>query len=170
MRLVLAAITSPSWGMYSGYELYENTPVREGSEEYIDSEKYQHRPRDWSTPDSLAPMVARVNRIRRRHREAIALLPTLRLHHVDSDQLLAVSRSSHDGRDAVLLVCNLDPFNVAEASCWPDLEALGVAGAANLRMHDELNDATYTWKAGGNYVLLDPGKTPAHVFSVTARP
>jgi starch synthase (maltosyl-transferring) len=168
VRLVLAAITAPSWGMYSGYELYEDAPAKEGSEEYLHSEKYQHRPRDWSYPGSLAPMVRRVNAIRGRHREAIALLRTLRLHYVDSDSVLAVSRRSDDGGDVLLMLCNLDPHNVAEASCWPDLEALGLSGAKGLRMHDELNDATFTWNTQGNYILLDPAKTPAHVFSVSA--
>ncbi|HEV3234487.1 MAG TPA: alpha-1,4-glucan--maltose-1-phosphate maltosyltransferase [Candidatus Dormibacteraeota bacterium] len=166
LRLVLAAITAPSWGMYSGYELYEDTPLREGSEEYLDSEKYQYRPRDWSRADSLAPMITRVNDIRRRHHEAIALLRTLRLHHVDSDQVLAVSRRPHGGGDALLLVCNLDPHNVVEATCWPDLDALGLGGTTKLKVHDELTGASYSWSSGGNYVRLDPKKTPAHIFSV----
>ncbi|MFY9616398.1 MAG: alpha-1,4-glucan--maltose-1-phosphate maltosyltransferase, partial [Candidatus Dormiibacterota bacterium] len=167
LRLVLAAITAPCWGMYSGYELYENTPLREGSEEYLDSEKYQYRRRDWSRADSLAPMITKVNDIRRRHHEAIALLRTLRLHHVDSDQVLAVSRRSHAGDDALLLVCNLDPHNVVEATCWPDVDALGLGGATKLKVHDELTGANYSWSSGGNYVRLDPRKTPAHLFSVS---
>ena len=166
MRLVLAAITCPSWGMYSGYELYESTPVREGSEEYLDSEKYQYRPRDWSRPDSLAPMIARLNAIRRQHREAIAFLPSLHLHYSDSDHVLAVSRRSQAGDDAILMVCNLDPFNVRECTCWLDLESLGLGNVNHFAVHDELSDTTYEWSSGGNYVRLDPRKTPAHVFAV----
>src|SRR5207245_10759575 len=110
----------------SGYERFENTPLREGSEEYLDSEKYQYRPRDWHRPGSLAPMVARVNQIRRRHREAIALFDTLRLHHVDSPEVMGFSRADAQRRDNLLVIVNLDPHNVREATAWPDLEALGV--------------------------------------------
>src|SRR4029077_2250913 len=82
LRAALAAIKSTSWGMYSGYELCEATAVREGSEEYLNSEKYQLRPRDWSQSGSIAPFIGRLNEIRNSHRGAIAQLTTLRTHHM----------------------------------------------------------------------------------------
>ncbi|HEX4578594.1 MAG TPA: maltotransferase domain-containing protein [Candidatus Dormibacteraeota bacterium] len=164
LRLVLAAMTAPSWGMYSGYELYENVAVRPGSEEYRDSEKYQLRPRDWNDPASLAPMVRVVNDIRRRHREAIALLGTLRVHHIDSDRMLCVSRMSDDGADVLLVIVNLDPHQAHEATTWLDLAALGIPASAPFAAHDELTDTTYWWRGAANYVRLDPAVQPAHII------
>jgi starch synthase (maltosyl-transferring) len=167
LRLVLAAITCPSWGMYSGYELYENTPLRPGSEEYLDSEKYQYRRRDWNRKDSLAPMIAKVNRARREHRGAVAQLRNLRLHHVDSDQMLCVSRADDERRDVLLLVVNLDPFNVREGTTGLDLDALRIDPKRPFSARDELSGETYTWRGPANYVRLDPKRQPAHVLHLT---
>ncbi|HEY7926713.1 MAG TPA: alpha-1,4-glucan--maltose-1-phosphate maltosyltransferase [Candidatus Dormibacteraeota bacterium] len=164
LRLVLAAMTAPSWGMYSGYELFENVAVAAGSEEYLDSEKYQLRRRDWTHPVSLAPMVRLVNDIRRRHREAIALLGTLRIHHIDSDQMLCVSRISDDGADVLLVIVNLDPHNAHEATTWLDLATLGIPADTAFSAHDELTDTTYWWRGPANYVRLDPAVQPAHIL------
>ena len=169
LRLILAALTGPSWGMYSGYELFENTAVREGSEEYLNSEKYQLRSRDWNDPRSLAPMIAQVNGIRRRHAEAIALLRTLHVHHVNSDHMLCVSRMSDDGSDVLLVIVNLDPYSAHEGTTWLDLAALGIPGSAPFTAHDELTDATYTWWGPSNYVRLDPAVQPAHVLHLRAQ-
>jgi starch synthase (maltosyl-transferring) len=166
LRLLLAGLCCASWGMYSGYELYENTPLRPGSEEYLNSEKYQLRPRDWSAPGNLAPMITRVNTTRRRHREAIALMRTMRVHHADNDQVLCVSRRSHSGDDVLLVVVNLDPHNVSEATTWLDLKELRVDVDRPFEVTDELNNATYTWQGPSNYVQLDPRRTPGHVFTV----
>ncbi|MDQ6848250.1 MAG: alpha-1,4-glucan--maltose-1-phosphate maltosyltransferase [Candidatus Dormibacteraeota bacterium] len=164
LRLVLAALTAPSWGMYSGYELYENLAVREGSEEYLNSEKFQVRIRDWNDPRSLAPMIEQVNGIRRRHREAIALLRTLRVHHIDSEHMLCVSRMSDDGSDVLLVIVNLDPHSAHAATTWLDLEALGIPADAPFAAHDELSGATYSWWGPANYVRLDPAYQAAHVL------
>ncbi len=164
LRLVLAALTAPSWGMYSGYELYENIAVREGSEEYLNSEKYQVRIRDWNDPRSLAPMIEAINGIRRRHREAIALLRTLHVHHIDSPDMLCVSRMSDDGKDVLLIIVNLDPHSAHEATTWLDLAALGIPADAPFSAHDELTGATYSWWGPANYVRLDPAHQPAHVL------
>ncbi|HXA41480.1 MAG TPA: maltotransferase domain-containing protein [Candidatus Solibacter sp.] len=165
VRLVLAALTCASWGMYSGYELYENTPVREGSEEYLHSEKYELRPRDWKTKATLAPMITRVNKIRREHREAIALMRTLRLQHVDKDEIICVSRQNQQRDDTLIVIVNLDPVGVAEASVWLDFAGLGLT-ASKFEAVDLLSGKTYKWTAGGNYVRLDPAVTPAHVLTV----
>ncbi|MGH7686698.1 MAG: alpha-1,4-glucan--maltose-1-phosphate maltosyltransferase [Candidatus Dormibacteria bacterium] len=164
LRAVLAAITGPSWGMYSGYELGENVPVREGSEEYLDSEKYQLKPRNWEQPQSLAPLITRLNEIRRRHAAAIAQLPTLRLHHIDGEHLLCVSRASAQRDDVLLMVLNLDPVAAHEGWTWLDLGALGLPGDRPFTAYDELSGTTFTWQGPANYVRLDPGTAPGHVF------
>jgi starch synthase (maltosyl-transferring) len=169
MRAALAAITCPSWGMYSGYELMENIAVREGSEEYLNSEKYQLRPRNWDDPRSLAPYIARLNEVRRRHRDAIALLRTLRVQHVDNDNMLCVSRTSAARDDVLLLVANLDPHGVHEATTWLDLEHLGIASDRPFTAHDELSGETYTWQGPANYVRLDPAWQPVHILHLQQR-
>jgi starch synthase (maltosyl-transferring) len=166
IRAVLAAITCPSWGMYSGYELCESTPLREGSEEYLDSEKYQLKPRDWSEPRSLAPFIGRLNQIRAAHRGAIAQLSTLRVHHVNDDAMLCVSRATANKEDVVLLIVNLDPHHPHEATTWLDLEALGVSADRPFEVHDELGGGTFTWQGPVNYVRLDPSQQPAHILHV----
>ncbi|HXA27738.1 MAG TPA: alpha-1,4-glucan--maltose-1-phosphate maltosyltransferase [Candidatus Angelobacter sp.] len=169
LRLLLAAMASSSWGMYSGYELYENTPLREGSEEYLNSEKYQLRPRDWGRADSLAPMITRINEIRRAHRGAVGLLRTLQLHAADSDAVLCFSRATDERDDVVLVVVNLDPFNTREATLWLDLAALGLRDSQYYEVHDELSGQSWVWHGAANYVRLDPAVQPGHVFAVRPR-
>ena len=169
LRLLLAALASPSWGMYSGYELYENTPLREGSEEYLNSEKYQYRPRQWDRADSLAPMITRVNEIRRRHRGAVGLLRTLTLHSADNDGVLVFSRAADARDDVLLVVLSLDPFNVRETTVWLDLAALGLRDNQYYEVHDELSGQAWVWHGAGNYVRLDPAVQPGHVFAVRPR-
>ncbi len=164
LRAVLAAITCPSWGMYAGYELIENVAVREGSEEYLNSEKYQLKPRNWDQPSSLAPFIARLNEIRRRHHRAVAQLDTLRLHHIGSEAMICVSRSSVTHDDVLLLIANLDPFTSQEATTWLDLEALGIAADRPFEARDELTGAVFTWQGPANYVRLDPSVQPAHIL------
>ena len=169
LRLVLAALGAPSWGMYSGYELLEHQAVRPGSEEYLDSEKYQYRPRNWDVPGSLVPLVTLVNAIRRRHREAIALLRTLRVHPVDGEALLCFSRSDQERSDVLLVIANLDVVQAREGMTWLDLATLGLEPNARFEAHDELTDTTYIWQGPANYVRLDPAVSPAHVLRVRPR-
>jgi starch synthase (maltosyl-transferring) len=166
VRATLAATMSPSWGMYSGFELYERTPREPGSEEYLDSEKFQYRPRDWSRP-SLAPYVARLNQIRRAH-PALHWLRNLRFHLVESPDIIAYSK--RDGDDAVLVVCNLEPHEVRESMVHLWLPALGLdweVGA--FEVHDELTGQSWTWNGPSNFVRLDPGIEPAHIFQIRPR-
>ncbi|MFN2466037.1 MAG: alpha-1,4-glucan--maltose-1-phosphate maltosyltransferase [Candidatus Dormibacteria bacterium] len=166
IRAALAALGCPSWGMYSGFELYENIPVREGSEEYMDSEKYQFRPRRWDGPESLAPYIARLNEIRRRHRGAISSLRTLRVQQVDSEDILCFSRRDPRTGDILLVAVNTDPFNVHEASTWLDLDELGIGHDESYVVQDELGGATYAWHGAANYLRLDPRDVVAHAFAV----
>jgi starch synthase (maltosyl-transferring) len=172
VRAVLAAMLSPSWGIYSGYELSENTPLRPGSEEYLNSEKYAYRPRDWAQaeigPYGIAPFVRQLNAIRKAH-PALHWLRNLRFHHVDQPDLVCFSKRRSQGGDTVLVVVNLDPHQAHEATVWLDLAALGMDGHAEFVVTDELSGLAYRW-GQANYVRLDPATEPAHIFSVTPDP
>jgi starch synthase (maltosyl-transferring) len=175
VRAALAALLSPTWGVYSGYELCENTPLRPGSEEYLDSEKYQFRPRDWALAErmnmSIAPFIAQLNAIRRSH-PALAQLRNLRFHFPDRPEILCFSKTvpaDEDGAggDSVLVVVNLDPHQPREATVWLDKTALGIDVSAGFTVTDELTGESYLW-GEANYVRLDPDREPAHIFRVTA--
>ncbi|MER7841140.1 alpha-1,4-glucan--maltose-1-phosphate maltosyltransferase [Streptomyces sp. NPDC096040] len=164
IRAVLAATLSPTWGIYSGYELCENTPLKEGSEEYLDSEKYQLKPRDWARAETegIAPLVTRLNTVRRGH-PALQQLRNLRFHHTDNDSVIAYSKRA--GEDTVLVVVNLDPHHTQEATVSLDMPRLGLDWNSALSVRDELTGETYSW-GRTNYVRLTPGQAPAHVLQV----
>jgi starch synthase (maltosyl-transferring) len=172
VRAALASLLSPSWGIYSGYELCENTPLRPGSEEYLDSEKYQYRARDWSLadrePDGIAPFITRLNMIRKAH-PALHWLRNLRFHHVDQPDLICFSKRSERDSDTVLAVVNLDPHQPREATVWLDQAALGVDPGSGFVVTDELSGQSYQW-GPANYVRLDPMVAPAHIFAVSPNP
>jgi starch synthase (maltosyl-transferring) len=176
LRAVLAATMSPSWGMYSGYELCEHVAIRHGSEEYLDSEKYQYRPRDWASYEpgganegrSIAPYLASLNQIRRDH-PALQYLRNITFHAVDDDLTICYSRrlsaaQSPNGReDCVIVVVNLDPHGTRETTVHLNMPALGLDWSDSSTVHDLLTGATYRW-GEHNYVRLDPHHQPAHVF------
>ncbi|MCX5599590.1 alpha-1,4-glucan--maltose-1-phosphate maltosyltransferase [Streptomyces phaeochromogenes] len=166
VRAVLAATLSPAWGMYAGYELCENTPFRAGGEDYLDSEKYQLRPRDWESAErdgrSIAPLIGSLNRIRRQH-SALRRLRNLRFHDTDNDAVIAYSK--HDESDMVLVVVNLDPHHTQEATVSLDMPRLGLDWHESMPVRDELTGETYHW-GRTNYVRLEPGHRPAHVLTV----
>ncbi len=170
IRAVLAAMLSPSWGVYAGFELYEHVAVRPGSEEYLDTEKFQHRPRDWETAEadgkSLAPYLTRLNELRRRH-PALQRLRNLRLHEVNNDKLLCFSKRDGDAPDAdtVIVVINLDPHAAREATVHLNMPELGLDWHDTMAVHDEISGESYVW-GEYNYVRLDPYDEPAHVFTV----
>jgi starch synthase (maltosyl-transferring) len=169
MRAVLAATLVPSWGVYSGFELCENAPASETNEEYLNSEKYELKDRDWSRAESIAPLLADLNRIRHDH-HAFQRLRGLTFHHTNSDQLLAYSRRSDDGGDTVLVVVNLDPHDAHEDTLGLDLEALGIPGGEPFDVYDELSGELYAWQGANPYVRLDPAVAPAHILHVRRRP
>jgi starch synthase (maltosyl-transferring) len=164
LRALLAATLVPSWGVYSGYELCENEPASDANEEYLHSEKYELKTRDWRRDDSLAPFLAQLNAARRAH-PALQRLRGLQFHHSNSDQILAYSRTSADGDDIVLCVVNLDPDNWHEDTLWLDLGSLGLP--PSIEAHDELTGATYAW-TDSPYVRLDPADAPGHVLHLRA--
>ena len=171
IRATLASTMSPTWGVYSGYELYEWEPVRPGSEEYLNSEKYELRPRDFAAAaaagNSLEPYLTRLNEIRRAH-PALQQLRNIAFHHVDNDSLIAYSKTDPASGDTVLVVCTLDPHAAQEGNTSLDLPALGLDWGAEFDVHDEVSGDTYRW-GQFNYVRLDPWRHVAHILHV-ARP
>jgi starch synthase (maltosyl-transferring) len=168
IRAVVAATGSPSWGVYAGYELFEHVAVKPGSEEYLDSEKYQIRIRDWAVAAdegrTLAPYLTRLNAIRRAH-PALKQLRNVTVHRTDDDSILCFSKRDDLSGDTVIVVVNLDPHGVRETLVHLDLTALALDWEDSFQVHDELSGDGWTWTAH-NYVRLDPSVEPAHVLSV----
>jgi starch synthase (maltosyl-transferring) len=164
IRAILAATLSPTWGVYSGFELFEGQPVKPGSEEYASSEKYQLRPRDFAVEDSLAPLFGALNSIRREH-PALQQLRDFHPHRTDKPDVLAFSKKDPATGDTVLVVCTVDPHGVQEATVHVDLAALGLLPASRFVAHDLLTGAEYPW-GEANYVRLDPNTNPAHILHV----
>ncbi|MFJ3225399.1 alpha-1,4-glucan--maltose-1-phosphate maltosyltransferase [Streptomyces sp. NPDC086783] len=166
LRAVLAATLSPTWGVYAGYELCENVPLREGSEEYLHSEKYELRPRDWAAAEregrSIAPLLASLNAVRRRS-PALRQLRDLHFHSTDKEAVIAYSKRS--GSNTVLVVANLDPHHTQEATVSLDMPQLGLDWHESVPVRDELTGETYNW-GRANYVRLEPGHRPAHILTV----
>jgi len=193
IRLLLASTLLPLYGLYSGFELYENIPLRAGSEEYLDSEKYQIKPRDWEAPGNLNPMIQQVNRIRRENR-ALQLYDNLTFHTSDNPRVLfyrkaatvrprewtggrasfytvpenALSDTSSADQD-LLIAVTLEPRSVQETIVHVPLAELGLADDASYLVQDLLTGMHYTWRGARNYVRLDPvAGQIGHVFRVEA--
>ena len=172
IRAVLAATMGASWGVYAGYELFENTPLRPGSEEYLDSEKYELRPRDFAGAlaqgRSLEPFLTRLNEIRRLH-PALCQLRTIRFHSIDNDALLAYSKFDPATGDTVLVVVTLNPFGAEQGTLWLDMGALGMQPYDRFWVRDEVSGEDYQW-GQANFVRLDPGKAVAHILNMPTVP
>ena len=156
-RLLLASTLGASYGIYSGFEVCEGRALRPGSEEYADSEKYQFRHWDWERPGNIRELICRVNAIRHEHR-ALQFDGTLKFHDTDNPEIIAYSKTAPDGSDPVLTIVNLDPrqmqHGLVEASVDEDA----------FTVRDLLDDASYTWHRGRNYVRFDPGIRQGHVL------
>lgn len=166
-RVILAATLGANYGIYGpAFELGENQPLRAGSEEYMDSEKYEVRVWDLERPDSLAPLIRRVNHIRRQN-PALQGDYSLQFHPVDNAQLIAYSKMTSDRSNIILVVVNLDSRYTQ--SGWVDvpLARFGLDASRPFEVEDLLTDARYTWHDSRNYVALDPWKVPAHILRVT---
>jgi len=166
IRATLGAMLSPTYGVYSGFELYEHVAVRPGSEEYLDSEKYQYRPRDWESARvqgrTLAPYLTQLNQWRREH-PALQDLRSLRFHHSDNPNVLAFSK--RDEGDTMLVVCTVDPGREQETTVHWDMAALGMDPAARFIAHDLVTGMRWTWDAH-TYVRLSPWEHVAHIVHV----
>ena len=165
VRLILAATLGANYGIYSGFELCENVPVREGSEEYLDSEKYQIKPRDFQQADSLSELIARVNGIRRAH-PALQIDRGLAFHETDNPQLICYSKRAADDSDPVLVVVNLDPLNMQHGHVKLPLYDWRLPLDSIVEAEDLLSDEIYTWRGEWNYVRLDPESRVAHILAL----
>jgi len=166
VRLILAGTLAASYGIYGpAFELCEGRPVRQGSEEYLDSEKYQIRVWDINNPNSLRDLITHVNRIRRAS-PALQLNTGLSFHPVDNQQLIAYSKVCEDPKDMILTVVNLDPRNRQAGWVNLDLDALHLGSEESFQVHDLLTDARYVWHGSRNFVDLNPALLPAHIFRV----
>jgi starch synthase (maltosyl-transferring) len=169
VRLVLAATLGASYGIYGpAFELCEHRPRDEGSEEYLDSEKYQLRHWDLDHPESLKDFIARVNRIRHQN-PALQSNRVLCFHAVDNPELICYSKSTADRSDTLIVVVNLSPYHPHSGWVELQLDALGLDPGQPYQMHDELSDARYLWHGRRNYVELHPHNVPAHIFRVRHR-
>jgi starch synthase (maltosyl-transferring) len=162
-RLVLAATLSPSYGIYSGYELCENQAVP-GTEEYQDSEKYQLKARDWDRPGNIKEFVALINRIRREN-PALHQLSNIRFLPADNDQILFYAKTTADKGNTLLIAVNLNPFQWHECTVTVPPDLVGVSRGQSFRVTDLVTGAAYTW-GERNYVRLDPHAEPAHILRV----
>ncbi len=166
MRLVLAATLSANYGIYGpAFELCEHRPMAPGSEEYLNSEKYEIKCWDLDRAESLRAFITRVNHIRNTH-AALRHDWYTTFHPVDNEHLLCYSKTTDDKADRILVVVNLSP---AETHCgWVNLnlDALGLGPDETYQVHDLLCDARYQWHGAHNYVELNPYVMPAHIFCI----
>jgi len=169
VRLVLAATLAASYGIYGpAFELMEHLPREPGSEEYLNSEKYQIRAWERDRTDSLAALIGRVNRIRRDN-PALHSNASLRFLTIDNEQLIAYAKTTPNLDNVVVVVANLDPHNVHSGWLEFDPAAFGVEHDASFQMHDLLSGARYLWSSARNFIRLDPQRLPVHLFLLRRR-
>lgn len=167
-RVILAATLGANYGIYGpAFELGENLPVKPGSEEYLNSEKYEIRRWDRNAPHSLAPLITRLNQIRREN-PALQSDGSLHFHPVDNPHILCYSKIAED--NVILVAINLDPAQ--EQAGWIDLDLkhLSIGHGQDFDVEDLLTGAHYQWHGRSNYVALRPDVLPAHVFRITRVP
>lgn len=168
LRLVLAATLAASYGIYGpAYELREHKPRYPGAEEYLDSEKYQLRTWNHDDPNSLAPFITRVNRIR--HRNPALQDMRLRFLDIDNDQLIAYAKTSADAANVVITVVNLDPYHTQSGWLHLDPSTIGVPAGHAFEVHDQLSNQHYEWQGDRHFIRIDPHAVPAHIFVVRRR-
>jgi starch synthase (maltosyl-transferring) len=164
IRVLLAATLSPLYGIYSGYELCENKALPD-REEYLDSEKYQFKERNWNAPGNIKDWIARLNKIRKQNR-ALQLYSNLRFYHAENDAILFYGKMTAARDNIILVVVNLDPFRKQHSFVDIPIEQFGQMESDEYRVEDLLSGATYAWRGRQNYVELDPEIQPAHIFLV----
>ncbi len=165
IRAVLGATLSPTWGVYAGFELFENEVLARGREEYLHSEKFEYRPRDWSgaeaSGENLNLLLGRLNQIRREH-PALQQLRDLTFHHAPHNNALVFSKKAGD--DVVIVVCSLDPHAIVETEVFLDMDALGMTPGDVFLVHDEITGQSWRW--GQRAFVRLTFDDPAHVLTV----
>jgi len=163
-RLILAATLGANYGMYGpAFELCINTPYKPGSEEYLNSEKYEVKDWDVTQSQSIRSIITQLNRIRRKN-TALQQDWGLRFHRSDNDQIICYSKQNDDLSNIVLVAVNLDPYHVHSAWIELPLEEMEIDPQRSYQVHDLLTDARYLWTGSHNFVKLDPQNIPAHIF------
>jgi starch synthase (maltosyl-transferring) len=166
VRLLLAATLGASYGIYGpAFELCENTPFQPGSEEYLNSEKYELKHRDLLSPGSLRDFMARINQIRKEH-SALQSNRSLRFHETDNPELICYSKTSDDLSDVIVVIVNLDCVRAQTGWVDLDLRSLGLDADQTFPVHDLLGQGEYLWHGSRNYVALTPESLPAHILPV----
>ena len=169
LRYVLAATLAASYGIYGpAFEVCENRPVKPGSEEYLNSEKYQIREWDLDSPYTIKDLIRRVNCIRRNH-VALQSNTSLKFHPTSNEQIICYSKHTQDLRDVMLMVVNLDPYNPQSGWVSLPLAAMGIDPYQSYQVYDLLANTQYTWSGEHNYVEINPHVLPGHVFVVGSR-
>jgi starch synthase (maltosyl-transferring) len=163
IRLVLAATMSPTYGIYSGFELCENTPMKPGSEEYRNSEKYEIKPRDWNLAENIKTIITRINSIRKDN-PALQVANNFQVLESTCPHIIAYAKACSKKNNRIIVIVNLDPHNTHEGTVGVPEQLL--AGAHAYRVKDLLNNEEYLWHGYWNYVKLDPLVTPAHVLRI----
>ncbi|MCX7713017.1 MAG: alpha-1,4-glucan--maltose-1-phosphate maltosyltransferase [Chthoniobacterales bacterium] len=164
IRAVLAATLSPLWGIYSGFELCENQGI-EGKEEYLNSEKYQFKGRDWNAPGNIKDFIARLNRIRRENR-ALQLLRNLEFHPCDNEQILFYSKVTPAKDNILLIIVSLDPWHSQSGFVEVPIGNFGFLERETYQAEDLLTGERYLWSGSRNYVALNPHDRPAHILRI----
>ncbi len=165
-RFVLAATLSANYGVYGpAFELCVNTPREKGSEEYLNSEKYEIKHWDIESPISIRPLITRVNQIRRASK-ALQQTNNIDIEHVDNDMLIAYRKWDEEKSEQLLIVVNMDARHPQAGWVTLDIESLGFSGQSSYQVQDLLDDRTYVWTGPRNYVALRPRERPAHIFRI----
>jgi starch synthase (maltosyl-transferring) len=164
IRAVLAATLSPLYGIYSGYELCENEALQ-GREEYLDSEKYQLKERDWDAPGNIKDWITRLNEIRRTNR-ALRSYDNLRFCDTDNEAIICYAKMTAARDNVVLVVVNIDPHRKQHSYVDVPIDQFGSMEGDAYQVHDLLSEARYIWHGRRNYVELDPEIQPAHIFRI----
>ena len=166
VRFVLAATLGSSYGIYGpAFELCENVPIHPGSEEYLNSEKYELKHRDLSSNASLKDLISKVNRIRKEN-AALHRNRNLRFHDTDNPSLICYSKTTDDLSNVIVTVVNLDCFNVQRGWVSLDLGSIGLDWGRAFEVHDLLGGGHYQWQGARNYVALTPESLPAHILRI----
>jgi starch synthase (maltosyl-transferring) len=169
IRFLLAATLGSNYGIYGpAFELMEHVPIRRGSEEYLDSEKYEIRHWDVDQPDSLRPLIARVNAIRNEN-AALQNDWSIKFHSTENEQLIAYTKESDDGSNLILTVVNLDPHYTQSGFVTLPLEALRIPADRGYEAEDLLAGSRYMWNGPRNYVELNPARLSGHILKIQRR-